>query len=260
MNKVLASDFDGTLKKGRSINKLNVKAIKQFQKDGNLFGIATGRTKAFINTELTSIGINIDFFIGCNGAIIEYKDFRHYEYMDKSLADQIVKESVNDSIVINYKHLDFISSVRNKKMLLHPMSLLLSVMYKTRKHKPTYNNILGLTIVCKNEEKVKIIKKRLIDKYKDTYDITGQRNWIDVSPLTARKDIGYKKLQEVLGYKSSQMYAVGDAENDYTLLEYFNSFGIRSNNKIIEEKAKHMVDEVWEAIDYINEEENNSID
>lgn len=49
MMKLLASDFDGTLllhpnRNDNIILKNDKKAIKKFQKEGNLFGICTGRS------------------------------------------------------------------------------------------------------------------------------------------------------------------------------------------------------------------------
>ena len=41
--KILASDYDGTLRTGVLVDKKDRDAIVKFQKDGNHFGIVTGR-------------------------------------------------------------------------------------------------------------------------------------------------------------------------------------------------------------------------
>ena len=44
MMKLIASDFDGTILIDESINKNDIKAIRDFQNVGNLFGLVTGRS------------------------------------------------------------------------------------------------------------------------------------------------------------------------------------------------------------------------
>ena len=69
--KIAASDFDGTLNdKDTGISPENVAAIKEWQSEGNKFGLVTGR-----NLELTKLGlegydIKLDFYVGLNGAVV----------------------------------------------------------------------------------------------------------------------------------------------------------------------------------------------
>ena len=62
--KILASDYDGTLFFGEeepNFRERDIKAIKEFQKAGNLFGICTGRPYQGI-TPFIPESIHLDFF------------------------------------------------------------------------------------------------------------------------------------------------------------------------------------------------------
>ena len=69
--KLLASDFDGTLffhSEKDDMRIRDLKAIRKFQDEGNLFGICTGII------EPTRDRVNYDFYIVNSGAIILDKD------------------------------------------------------------------------------------------------------------------------------------------------------------------------------------------
>lgn len=71
--KALASDFDGTLYFKDGFKEKDLKAIKEFQDHGNLFGICTGRPLSAIIEECQG-KINFDFYIVASGALVLDKD------------------------------------------------------------------------------------------------------------------------------------------------------------------------------------------
>ncbi len=50
--KILASDYDGTLRTGKCVSEENVEAIRAFRAHGNAFGIVTGRSVETIRQEI----------------------------------------------------------------------------------------------------------------------------------------------------------------------------------------------------------------
>lgn len=72
--KCAVSDFDRTLFVDRTVSERNLKAVKQWQRDGNLFFIATGRNRASIEEQLEPFDLKPDGLILNNGAAIMDKE------------------------------------------------------------------------------------------------------------------------------------------------------------------------------------------
>lgn len=72
--KCAVSDFDRTLYVDGTVSERNVKAVKRWQRDGNLFYIATGRNRASIEEQLKPFDLKPDGLILNNGAAIMDKE------------------------------------------------------------------------------------------------------------------------------------------------------------------------------------------
>ena len=77
--KVLASDYDGTLRTEEIVDVNDVHAIQKFREKGNLFGLVTGRSMESIQKEIANNKIEFDFIVGNNGGVIYDKDFNRLE-------------------------------------------------------------------------------------------------------------------------------------------------------------------------------------
>ena len=64
--KLLASDFDNTLWFHDHMKERDVKTIKEFQKQGNLFGVCTGRCLQGIVNPSQPYNLEHDFYILLN--------------------------------------------------------------------------------------------------------------------------------------------------------------------------------------------------
>ena len=61
--KVLASDYDGTLRIAPYVSEEDKTAISAFRKAGNLFGIVTGRSIESLKKEIATNQFEVDFII-----------------------------------------------------------------------------------------------------------------------------------------------------------------------------------------------------
>lgn len=68
--KIIASDYDGTLRQHDTVSAEDAESIRRWQKAGNLFGIITGRGLSSLQPLLRSHGVSCDFLITNNGAAI----------------------------------------------------------------------------------------------------------------------------------------------------------------------------------------------
>ena len=86
---LLASDFDNTLLFDNKMKERDVKTIKQFQENGHLFGLCTGRSLEGVMTPTLPYDIQYDFYILLSGALILNKD--------KDIILEVLRE-INDEI------------------------------------------------------------------------------------------------------------------------------------------------------------------
>ena len=85
--KILASDFDGTLKRQGRIEPQDLNAIQRFRRHGHQFGIVTGRSIAMLMCEAGPLQIPFDFVIGNNGGIVVDQQLRVLHRFDLARQD-----------------------------------------------------------------------------------------------------------------------------------------------------------------------------
>ena len=85
--KILASDFDGTLKRQGRIEPQDLIAIQRFRHHGHQFGIVTGRSIAMLMCEAGPLQIPFDFVIGNNGGIVVDQQLRVLHRFDLARQD-----------------------------------------------------------------------------------------------------------------------------------------------------------------------------
>lgn len=95
MQKVFASDFDGTMYFYKAEVKLppeNVEWIRRYQEAGNLFGLCTGRQVGGLTPFINGL-VEPDFYITSTGANIVDRDLKpiYQRGVDRAAADAIVK-------------------------------------------------------------------------------------------------------------------------------------------------------------------------
>ena len=102
--KILASDFDNTLFFSDGVHKEDVEAIRTFQKQGNLFGLCTGRQLEGIkypfggDREHPLTEIDFDFYITLSGGVIFNK--KEEIIFEKSIPMNIVRE-ISEAIPVH---------------------------------------------------------------------------------------------------------------------------------------------------------------
>ena len=69
MNKILFSDFDGTLFFKEGFHQEDIEAIKTFQSKGNKFALCTGRPLGGVNA-LMKGKIIPDYYVLCTGGLV----------------------------------------------------------------------------------------------------------------------------------------------------------------------------------------------
>ena len=121
--KLLASDFDQTLLFESKMKIRDVESIKSFQKEGNLFGLCTGRSLKGVLEPSLPYQLTYDFYILLSGALILDRDF-HVLY-ESLISYDLVKD------IYTFNHQQDMSVVENdERYKLYKRKLKISVVFK----------------------------------------------------------------------------------------------------------------------------------
>lgn len=246
--KILASDYDGTLRRGGIIEKYDIDAISVFRKAGNKFGIVTGRSLNRLKTDFDEYNVEIDFIVGTNGGIIADADYNKIKSFD---------------IDFN-RALDFIEKYRDRT----DFSIAVGDGYKTARisrpfdtHFNKYessstvedileNKIINIFVIgLKNPE----LRSRLIDEFtqefSDCLNFHKNMTIIDISAGGIYKSTGLEYVKNM--YKAEELYVIGDELNDIEMIRKFNGFCVTNARDEVKEYATEMFDSVAACIEHI---------
>lgn len=228
--KLVVTDMDGTfLNSKEEISEENLKIVKELNKRGILFSIATGRLDTMIKPYLRQIGNN-NPIISCNGALV--RNISKGEFYHA----QIIKE-------IEFKKVIDICKANNLVFAVYCEYTVYSECIEGRiKHYVDRNESL-----CEEDKvAIKIVKNIYTDIEEKIFkvlvandspelleQVSGELNKIhgieayksssnllDIMAEGVTKGTALKDLAEILKIKREEIIAIGDNHNDISMLEY----------------------------------------
>lgn len=240
--KVLASDFDGTLFFDGKFKTEDIQKIKEFQKQGNLFGLCSGRPfKGIIAT--TDGQIDYDFYILCTGALVLNKQ---QEVIYKNTITPELLKRFYEKYMIDYKI--FIQA--NFQIYAFEDDVLTGIVrQKITSLEEVEGDIYGISMNTGDENNAKKICQEIIDTFSEL-DAFQNKEFIDVVPKGSSKGNGISHLKTALGIQS--IAGIGDSYNDITMLDEVNqAFTFSNSPDVVKEHADYIVSSVAEAIDQL---------
>lgn len=253
--KLLATDYDGTLKYGDSVMEEDLEAIRRWQSEGNLFCIVTGRSGASISKEMEDHGLNVDYLVCNNGALIFDKDWnRLYEnYMETIAAIDLVyaMKEMDDvvSVVVN-------DGMKRHKIEVNPN--LKDNRYGHLKPDMAEEDALNLPRYCQivismtdSEAAVKMAEQinHFFSAYLNAY---ANNTCVDVVASGVNKGEGLTFAAAYAGIEDPDVYAIGDGYNDLPMIEaYENGAAIAFAPADVQEAARNVYMSLSEMVDAI---------
>ena len=243
--KVLASDFDYTLYFDDHFNESDLRKIKEFQQDGNLFGICTGRQLAGL---IQTIGNNFkpDFYILSSGTHILDKDLNLI--YEKSIDFNLIKE-----IYLKYKE--------EVNLVVHTLDA--SHFYCTNLEGEDYfthikdidemkdYTIYSISFVELEENRAIEIEEEIRRDYKQV-SVYQNNGCVDVVEKGCSKGEGINILKKLLNI--NEVSGIGDSYNDLPMLEMARpSFTFHSSPDEVKKMVDYRVDSIKEAIEILGE-------
>lgn len=238
--KVLASDFDGTLYFEDGFHQKDIQAIKEFQKQGHLFGLCSGRPYKGAK-DMSKEYIDFDFYITTSGALIIDKD-EHVLFEECIPFDtmcQIHKKYEKDCEVYIQADgviycLEQVTHISKRQVSIHSLEELKDA------------HIHGLSICAYTDENAKRKCDEITDLFEEL-DAFQNKDFIDIVKKGCSKGKAIAKLRKL--WSLDCIAGIGDSYNDIPMLEEVDhSFTFFDSPISVQEKADTLVTSVSEAI------------
>lgn len=248
--KVLISDYDGTLFLDSGYRKADLKAIRQFQNEGNLFGLCSGRPFSYL-WNLESGELHFDFIISSTGAcisldrdlIIEQKFVFYEDFV------QISKCCGLQEMAVITKDAAYVHSLgwgSSSLVSLDPV-IMTSI-------DQISEPIIQISIEKKTEQEASALYERL-NAMGLSCSIFLNGVFLDIVGSDCSKGGAIRKLARHLGMEEKDMACIGDNFNDLPMFETIpNSFSFPYAPEKVQEKAKTIVDSIAQAIECLENE------
>lgn len=250
--KLVAIDMDGTLlNSDNKISERTKMAIENARNKGTHIVIATGRILKSALHYSESLGLK-NPLIACNGAIIvdEFQNIIYEKYIEKKNVVDIINLAKSEGIYFHfYDQSSFYSDIRVEEVLKFynegstTMNISLNV-FKDTKEIMDMKDLNVYKFIFIDDDRNKLNKLReMISKLENINTSSSWINNIEAMGYNVSKGEALKELCKILKVKPEEVIAIGDSENDISMLE-FSGLGVAMGNsdKDIKEKSKYITD------------------
>lgn len=249
--KILASDYDGTLRISEYVSDEDKKAIQEFRKAGNHFGIVTGRSIESLKQEIEVNELVYDFIITNNGGVIYDKDFNLLQCLYMNF-DQAL------DIISYIKTLDCASYVMNDGYHRHKYVVdenqidhkygNVEVSDELPENILDRGKIAQLVISLNDQLLAEEIAHYINSNFKGYAVAYVNVNCVDIVPDGVSKAEGLYFIENEMEYEHDSIYAIGDSFNDLPMLEEFHGCTLTHARSVIKEQADYVYDSVGDCI------------
>ena len=254
--KVAASDFDGTLFRGGKISSADAAAIHAWRASGNKFGVVTGRPLIMLTPCLEKFGVEVDFFVCGNGAIIHGGDGKII--FESELPKKILREIVGEPAAAKTFHFlfeaadDMFCIARDEKSWLFgeklrwdfPMTLIDGA--GVIDCLPKINQLaLGFA----TPEEAQLAADALNKKF-PTIDAQRNFNSVDIVAAGINKAQGVENLLRLMNWTGAKIFVVGDEANDLPMIKKFGGCTVSTAKDFVKLAASKIFDSVGDMLNH----------
>lgn len=221
--KLLATDYDGTLRYAQDVMPEDLDSIKSWKKAGNKFVIVTGRSKESIDAQIQKFNLPCDYLITNNGGMV-------FDQNGDTLLSNYLNFDVCVDILHGIKKYDsVISYVVNDGIHRHRIILQEGVedhRYPNLKPDITEAQLLDMShfaqIVLSMEDTSSALEiaSKINDLYYEQVVAYPNNFVVDIVPKGISKATGLDFLIEYANIQEEDVYTIGDGHNDIPLIEF----------------------------------------
>ncbi len=241
--KLLAADYDGTLKYLDAVTREDIDALHQWRKAGNLFVIDTGRSMESILEETKKYQIPVDYYVTNNGGMVfDNKQNELYAtYLERIMSLDIMYIAEEIGSVVSYVANDGFRRHRiivDKELTEKRYPSLEPDM--SREELMNMDKYAQIVISMAEKEYATDLARRINEHFPDSVEAYANKYVVDVVPKGISKADGLLRVVQLTGVKEEDVYTIGDADNDIPMITYGrNGFCMDLAEDSVKAHAKH---------------------
>ena len=236
--KLVAIDLDGTLLNDHhEINQPVVDCIKKARRAGVYIVLSTGRPLSGTKSQLEVLGLDNedDYIITYNGALV----------LNTKTWDVVAERSLTRA---DYLEIDYLARSLNVHLHIADKKAMYTANRDISQYTVLESHLVNMPLHYRTPEEIAenvlAVKMMMIDdpeilsgafkkipaEYFEKYTIVRSTPYfLEVLNSNASKGLALKELSEHLGVKKAEVMAIGDAENDLSMIEFAGT-GIAMGN------------------------------
>ena len=247
--KLFVSDYDMTIYIHEKIDESVFDAIKKWRKKGNIFAIATGRNKFSIFEHIERYGLEFDYLIANNGALV----FNNKKEM-------IFKDTIDDSIsyeVINFLYNNFEGTVEiaNDEYIISVRSkdgkdILPFRVDKKININEIHNikNIIQINKMTGDSKSTEKVADAVNNNFKSVIAYPNIRT-VDIVKNSVNKANGIKFIENIIKTNNiiDKILVTGDSNNDIEMIKKYDGYvqiNAKENVKSITNKYFNIISDI----------------
>lgn len=242
--KLFATDFDGTFNQyPNGVTEECLKAVSDFRKEGNIFGIITGRSYENTNDIRRHYAKYCDFMACMTGAYVEASD------------GSVIINTEGDGNAL-FPILEAIMQFECRYLLYNDgkHSFAIDVSKPLTAESAEYREILNHSTfsqvnagLCDNGQIAKLSDK-LMSLWKDKISIHVNGTCLDIPPAGVSKGAAVGKIAEYFGVSKDNIYTAGDNDNDLSMISAYHGFTLPYGSEKCRENAEGIYGDVGEML------------
>ncbi len=222
--KLLATDFDGTLKFSDSVMESDLAAINEWRARGDLFAIVTGRSLASIKKEARNFNIPVDFFITNNGGMVFDADG------NELLSSTLDTITAIDLMYLSHDYPDIVSFSVNDGKVRHKIDVhpqLEDHRYAHVAQDWTEEEIMDsgrfaqIVFSCSTPEAALELSDQLNQYFGSNIHAYANNFCVDIVPKGTSKATGLEFVQSYTDVDDDDVFCMGDSYNDIPMLSAY---------------------------------------
>jgi hypothetical protein len=242
--KLAATDYDGTLYQNDTICRANVEGVRLWRKAGNKFGVITGRDFGMLVPQLEHYGIEYDFTVCNNGAIIRnakgkvvYQNCIENELLTE-LADH---ESLAETLHLAFSAVDCTYICREKDgswIRRESTEWDFPIVNIEEKDIKNLKNIHQVSLGFMTPQLALACSEKLNKRFGSHVHAYPNRGSVDITAKDVSKRVGIENLLRAMEWQGAEIYVIGDEINDLPMIEHFGGYTVDTAREAIRKKAK----------------------
>lgn len=223
--RLLASDYDGTLRYAKHVMQEDLDAIHKWKEQGNLFAIITGRPFDSIIENIKEYDLPCDFIVTNNGAMV-YDGLGNElmaSHLDLEACKEVVSLAENAENVAGY----FLNDGKSRHCCTIDSNIMLARYPKIDcKYLECHDYILDKVqsisqiVISTDTSQTASYLENVVNSNFNEVDAFANRADVDIVPSGISKATGLEFIMEYENLKEENVYAIGDARNDIPMIKF----------------------------------------